>query len=39
MASNYPYIALHGRLYLAIIIDQKEGPQTILTIALHGGFY
>jgi hypothetical protein len=30
-------IALHGALYLAIIIDQHAGPQTPLTIAFNGG--
>jgi hypothetical protein len=29
--------ALHGGLYLAIIMDHHEGPQTPLNIALHGG--
>jgi hypothetical protein len=28
-------IALHGGLYLAIIIDLYEGPLTALTIDLH----
>jgi hypothetical protein len=32
-------IALHGDLYLAIIMDRHEGPHTALTIALHGGLY
>jgi hypothetical protein len=32
-------IALHGGLYIAIIIDRYEGPQTALTIALLGGIY
>jgi hypothetical protein len=27
-------IALHGGLYLAIIMDSYEGPHTALTIAL-----
>jgi hypothetical protein len=27
-------IALHGGLYLAIIMDSYEGPRTALTIAL-----
>jgi hypothetical protein len=30
-------IALHGDLYLAIIMVSYEGLQTALTIALHGG--
>jgi hypothetical protein len=30
---------MHGRLYLAIILDQNEGTQSPLTIALHGGLY
>jgi hypothetical protein len=30
-------IALHGDLYLAIIMDRYGGPQTALTIALPGG--
>jgi hypothetical protein len=29
-------IALHGGLYLAIIMDRYGGPQTSLTIALYG---
>jgi hypothetical protein len=32
-------IALHGGLYIAIIMDRYRGPQTALTIALHGGLY
>jgi hypothetical protein len=32
-------IALHGGLYLAIIMDSYGGRQSALTIALHGGFY
>jgi hypothetical protein len=32
-------IALHGGLYIDIIMDRNRGPQTALTIALHGGFY
>jgi hypothetical protein len=28
-------IALHARLYLAIIMNRHEGPHTALTIALH----
>jgi hypothetical protein len=31
--------ALHGGLYLAIIIDRYGWPQIDLTIALHGGLY
>jgi hypothetical protein len=30
-------IALHGDLYLTIIMVRYEGLQTALTIALHGG--
>jgi hypothetical protein len=30
-------IALHGGLYLAIIMDRYRVPKTALTIALHGG--
>jgi hypothetical protein len=30
-------IALHGGMYLAIIMDRYRGPYTALTIALHGG--
>jgi hypothetical protein len=32
-------MALHGGLYLAIIMDRHEGIQTPLTIALQRGFY
>jgi hypothetical protein len=32
-------IALHGGLYLAILVDRCRGPGTALTIALHGGLY
>jgi hypothetical protein len=32
-------IALHGGLYLAIIMDRYGVPHTALTIALHGGLY
>jgi hypothetical protein len=32
-------IALHGSLYLAIIMDQYEEPHTALKIALHEGLY
>jgi hypothetical protein len=32
-------IALHGDLYLDIIMDRYEGPHAALTIALHGGLY
>jgi hypothetical protein len=32
-------IALHGGLYLAIIMDRYEGPQNSLNIAFHGGVY
>jgi hypothetical protein len=32
-------IALHGGLYLAIILDSYRGPHTALTTALHGGLY
>jgi hypothetical protein len=28
-------IALHGGLYLAIMMDRYKGPNTALTIALH----
>jgi hypothetical protein len=30
-------IALHGGLYLAIIMDSYRGPETSLTIDLTGG--
>jgi hypothetical protein len=30
-------ITLHEGIYLAIIMDRYGGPNTILTIALHGG--
>jgi hypothetical protein len=32
-------IALHGGLYLAIIMDRYEGHHTDITIALEGGLY
>jgi hypothetical protein len=32
-------IALHGGIYLSIIMDRYGGPQTSLTIALHGDLY
>jgi hypothetical protein len=32
-------IALHGGLYLSIIMDGYGGPHTHLTIALHGIIY
>jgi hypothetical protein len=32
-------IALHGGLYLEIIVDLYEGPNTSLTIVMHGGLY
>jgi hypothetical protein len=32
-------IALHGSLYLAIIMHRYVGPITALTLALHGGLY
>jgi hypothetical protein len=34
-----PSVALHGGLYLAIIMDRYSAPQTAFTIALHGGLY
>jgi hypothetical protein len=32
-------IALHGGVYLAIMMDRYERPHTSLTIALHRGLY
>jgi hypothetical protein len=32
-------LALHGGLYIAILMDLYEGPHSALTIALHGGLY
>jgi hypothetical protein len=32
-------IALHGGLYLAIVMDRYEGPHTAHTIDLHAGLY
>jgi hypothetical protein len=32
-------IALHGGLYLAIIMVRYEGHQNTIIIALHGGLY
>jgi hypothetical protein len=32
-------IAFHRGLYMAIIMDRHERPQTTVTIALHGGLY
>jgi hypothetical protein len=32
-------IALHGRIYIANIMDRYEGPLTALNIALHRGIF
>jgi hypothetical protein len=38
-SATLPFIALHGGLYLAIIVDRYERPHISLTIVLHGGLY
>jgi hypothetical protein len=39
MVPNCLIVALHGGLYLAIIMDRYGGHQTDLNIALHGGLF